>query len=349
MQHTDAVQQFLGKVGYLPSAESTPPLRLVADGVDFPAIAAAQVEAARTLTTEDTTGCPRMPWDALHAVTGPMLPWQFWVLAAATGNGKSTTLMSLVAAWLSEERRVYMLPLEQPGDLMRLYLAALRQGLDPRRVLAGRWEDLPAHAKASVQKDLAWQATPDAAALLHFSPRAFVDEAGLRASLDEAADFGADVVIIDHLHRLQMTGHRDSYQALVRICQLLKELAKSHRIPILCAAQLHRGDGDLLAPYHPPKPTAIQGGEVIRQECDLALGVYRPLRGVMSREDALELKAGQRSITQFLEPYCVGFHVLKHRVDGEQNGKIVRLHYERGQISDPVTDQRAAWEARHGL
>jgi len=266
MKHTPAVNAFLEATGYLapPELSSPPALRVVREPepVDFAGIAATQADEAIALTQEDTSQCPRVPWDALHDVVGPLLPWQFWVLAAATGNGKSTTLMSLVASWLGEERRVCMLPLEQPGDIMRLYLAALRQGLDPRRVIAGRWLDLPAGAKAAVHADLRWQATAGAP-FLHFSPRAFVDEAGLRASMREAADFGADVLVIDHLHRLQMTGHREGHQSLVRICQLLKELAKEYRIPVLCAAQLHRGDGDPIAPYLPPKPEALQHEKVV--------------------------------------------------------------------------------------
>jgi replicative DNA helicase len=344
MKHTEAVQGFLEATGYLAPAERTEPQVVGAIATDYAAVAQQQVAEAMDLTTADLAQCPRVPWDTLHAVTGALLPWQFWVLAASTGNGKSTTLMSLVAHWLTAERRVVMLPLEQPGDIMRLYLASLRQGLDPRRVLAGRWTDLPPGAKEAIHRDLAWQATPAAHALLHFSGRTFIDEAALRLTFRDAQEFGAEVIVIDHLHRLQMTGHKDGYQALVRICQLLKELAKETRIPVLAAAQLHRGDGDRLAPYYPPRPTAIQGGEVVRQECDLALGVYRPLKGNIGKADQQEIRAGIRSVTDFLEPNCVGFHVLKHRLDGDQMGAIVRLRYERGQIMDPPDDQRRAWE-----
>jgi replicative DNA helicase len=348
MKHTPAVDEFLRATGYLHEPDPRQSVAAPA-GPDFAAIAQQQADEALALTTEDTLRCPRFPWDTLHDVVGALLPWQFWVLAAATGNGKSTTLMSLIATWLGEGRRVVMLPLEQPADIMRTYLAALRQGLDPRKVIPGKWLELPPGAKDAVQRDLRWQATPAAAELLHFSPRAFVDELGLRATMKEAADFGAEVVVIDHLHRLQMTGHRDGYHALVRICQLLKELAKEFRIPVLCAAQLNRGDGDPLAPYRPPRPSSIQGGEVIRQECDVALGVFRPLSRTLSRDEEADIRTGQKQVRDFLEPNCVGFHVLKHRLDGEQNGRVVRLRFDRGQLSDPVSEQRAAWEERNNL
>jgi hypothetical protein len=238
-----------------------------------------------------------------------------------------------------------MLPLEQPTDLMRLYLAALRQGMDPQRVQGGEWHRLPPGAKEAIQADLRWQATPDAAALLHMSDTAFVDEATLRQEVEAAVAWGAEVVVIDHLHRLQMTGHRDGYQALVRMCQLLKELAKTHRIPMLVAAQLNRGDGNRLAAYYPPRPTSIQGGEVIRQECDVALGLFRPLREGPDHGTKAAIDVGAIQPRDLAEPYCLGVSVMKHRIQGDSLGLVVKLRYERGQILNPTDEQRRRWTA----
>lgn len=318
------------------------PVRLATEPPDFAEIAKQQTTAAAELASFDTSGCLRMPWQDLDAVAGPLLPWHFWVLAAATGNGKSTALMSIVQQWLVEGRSVYMLPLEQPSDVMRLYLAALRCALDPRAVLTGQ---VSPEDRRAVYADLSWQ-QGDGAHLLYFSDRPFVDELGLRASVEEAVAFGADVVIVDHLHHLQMTGHANPHQALVRICQLIKELAKQHRIPILCAAQLHRGDGDPLAPYRPPKPTSIQGGEVIRQVCDVALGLWRPLAPGFDRTAELLVRNGEQEIREYLEPACVGVHVLKHRVDGGQLARRVYLRWEAGRLTEPTFDQRSRWRER---
>lgn len=320
--------------------------RLVRDEPVPPAEQAKQqAEAAIELTELDTSGCLRLPWNAVGEAIGPLLPWQFWVLAAATGNGKTTMLMSIIANWIGQDRRVWMLPLEQPTDLMRLYLAALRQGLDPRLVQAGDWHRLPPGAIEAVRADLHWQATPDAAALLHMSDTAFVDENALRQEVLAAVAWGAEVVVIDHLHRLQMTGHRDGYHALVRMCQLLKELAKTHRIPMLVAAQLNRGDGSRLSAFYPPKPTSIQGGEVIRQECDVALGLFRPLRETPDHATKAAIEAGVIQPRDLVEPNCLGVSVLKHRVFGDRLGEVIRLRYERGQILDPTEDQRRKWVA----
>jgi hypothetical protein len=120
---------------------------------------------------------------------------------------------------------------------------------------------------------------------------------------------------------------------LVHMCHAIKEMVKHYRIPLLGLAQLHRGDGDILAPFRPPKPTAIQGGEVIRQLADVVAGIYRPLQP-MSRNDEQEVRAGTRALKNWLEPNMVGVHVMKHRVDGEQFGEIVKLRWHKGMIED---------------
>lgn len=307
-----------------------------------------QVADALAYMDQDFTRCPRFEWDRVHDVVGQILPYWFLVLAAATGNGKSTTLMSIVKHCAREGWPVYMLPLEQPTDVMRLYWAALELGFPPSAVLENRWRELPRDAYERVQKHLKWQAT-DGERLVHFDAATGVNEAVLEAAVQRARAFGARLVIVDHLHRLELDG-ANPHAALKRMCKHIKELAKGYRIPILCAAQLHRDkDGDVLAPFKPPKPTAIEGGEVIRQECDVALGLYRPLRAGFSDKDAQAVRMGREEIRDHLEPNAVGVHVLKHRLRGEMLGRIITLRYERGAIVCPDTQRRLEYEARHGL
>jgi replicative DNA helicase len=307
-----------------------------------------QVADALDYMTQDFSKCPRLEWDSLHDVIGHILPYWFWVIAAATGNGKSTTLMSIVKHFARERWPVYMLPLEQPTDVMRLYWAALELGYHPTTVLENRYRELPADARAQIAAHLKWQAT-DGERLVHFDRATGVNERVLEQAVKRAVAFGAKIVIVDHIHRLELEGN-NPHASLKRMCKHIKELAKGYRIPILCAAQLHRDkDGDVLAPFKPPKPTAIEGGEVIRQECDVAFGLYRPLVDTFDEKDAVNVRMGRAQIKPFLEPNAVGVHMLKHRLRGDQFGTIVRLRYERGAIVCPETERRLAYESRHGL
>lgn len=307
-----------------------------------------QVADALAYMGQDFSRSPRVPWDALFDVVGWFLPFQFWVVAAATGNGKSTTLMSIVLSLLEHRQPVYMYPLEQRTDVMRLYLAAIACGYHPALVQENNWANLPADARTRLAAHLDWQVR-EAEGLLHFAPESTVTAAVLERGLKEAKAFGAKLVIIDHIHRLSLDS-RNAYESLREMCVLLKELAKSYNIPILCAAQLHRDkEHDVLAPYKPPKPTAIQGGEVIRQECDVALGLYRPLIEMFGKSDALAVRMGQKRIKDFLKPNALGVHVLKHRLRGDALGDVIELEYRNGRILDPATETREAWESRNGL
>ena len=310
-----------------------------ADGPpDFHAIAREQATQAFHLTQLDTSLCPRVPWDDLHEVTGPLLPWQWWVLAAHTAMGKSTALMALVQQWIEQKLPVYMLPLEQSSDVMRLYLAALRCGYDPSLVVAQQWDALEADAKTRVINDLRWQ-VKGGADLIHFSDEATVGERELTAAMMQAAALGAKVFIIDHLHQLEF----DGYDAFKRICKLLNEMAKAFRIPILSSAQLNKGlKIDRITIHQPPELTGIQGGYVVGQTCHVALGAFRPFSKRLSRPDEAAIRKGAE-IRDFLEPNCVAFNVLKHRLRGQQIGRIVKLRYEQGQISDAPWVQKERW------
>ena len=309
--------------------------------------ASEQVAAARERMAIDPLKQPRLPWDSLHDLLGPIWPESFWIVAAMTGNGKSSTLMEIVRSWADEGRRVYMLPLEQPAAIMRLYWAALALDYEPRRVLENEWRRLPQGAELAVHRHLMWQ-QKEGRGLVAFSDEPFIGASQVVHEFERARDFGASCLVIDHLHRMPLE-EQNAYAGLVHLCQTLKECAKEFRIPVLCAAQLHRGDGDILAPFLPPKPTAIQGGEVVRQECDVAIGLYRPLRPTFGPEDARQVRMGQSKIKPHLEPNTIGIHVLKHRIRGDMLGEILKLGYVHGKIVCKATEDRLAYEKREDL
>lgn len=287
---------------------------------------------------------PRTPWDSLDRIVGPLWPGEMWILAAATGNGKTTTLMNLLDGWQQAKRRVVFLSLEQRPALMRLYWSALRLNLPMRKVLEN---DLSDFERQRVRADLAKQRDEN---LVHFvTVSGGLTMLAVQALFDYAVDVFADVIVIDHLHHLSVLQGND-YQALRNLCHELHALAAGTGIPVVCGAQLHRDkEGDMLAPFLPPKPTAIQGGEVIRQVCHVALGLFRPLIETFGPADAQAVRMGKAKIGPLLEPHTIGVHVLKHRIRGEALGDVVKLRYEHGRITCRETEDRVNYEARNDL
>lgn len=290
---------------------------------------------------------PRLPWDSLHDVTGPIWPGEFWVLAAATGNGKTGFLLNAVTAWAEGGTKVYYLPLEQPPGVVRLMWAALGCGISPGRALGG---GCSTEEQARITDHLRWQERRDGGRMrVMFDEETKLTVNRLQGAVDEACRFGADIVVIDHLHHLWVEKGTD-YQALRELCHTILELGRETGLRFVAAAQLHRDkEGDMLAPFLPPKPSAIQGGEVVRQACHVALGLYRPLRRGLTVEERHAIRMGETAVTGFLEPNTIGVHVLKHRIHGERLGAIVKLGWEKGVIRCTDTDQRLLYEQRNGL
>lgn len=302
------------------------------DVPDFASRTQAQVVRARALIHEDFSRCVHLPWPSLHQVIGHgILPYQLWAIAAASGHGKTTVAMNVVKALVEVGKRVYVVPLEQPTDVMRVYLAALSLGFNTRYALANRWRDLPPSAQGAIESELVRQ--EDEAELLHFSDVDFLTVRGVPAVLREAEAFGADLIVIDHIHQIQSEGQHP-HAAFTALCQTLQNFTKNRRIPILAMAQLHRGTGpkDRVRPYLPPDVDSVQMGKILEQVAAVVMGWFRPLRRDVTKAEFQRIRLGA-PIREFLKPATTAAAVLKSRIGGDI-GDIVELTYDRGQIRE---------------
>lgn len=311
-----------------------------------------QVDAAKDRLRLDALKCPRMPWDSLHDVVGPLWPGELWVIGASTGNGKSTALMNLVGAWEAEGKKAWMVPLEQPASVMRLHWAAYALNLTSRSVLENNLSPID---RKRVAEHLDWQSRGDGRTRVGFSDATTLTPNGVSHHFDEAARFGADVLILDHLNHNQpdVGGNQNGFAVLKDIChEILRCNAEIQTVRpglmTVAAVQLHRDKlGDHLAPFKPPKPSSIEGGEVVRQTCNVALGLYRPMR-VLSTSEESDLRHGALALKDVLEPDTIGVSVMKHRIRGEV-GAIVKLQFDRGRIRCPQTEARLGAEYRYDI
>ena len=311
-----------------------------------------QVDAAKDRLRLDALKCPRMPWDSLHDVVGPLWPGELWVIGASTGNGKSTALMNLVGAWEAEGKKVWMVPLEQPASVMRLHWAAYALDLTSRAVLENNLSTLD---RQRVADHLDWQSHGAGRDRVGFSDATTLTPNGVSHHFDDAARFGADVLILDHLNHNQPDpgGNPNGYAVLKDIChEILRCNAEIQSVRpglmTVAAVQLHRDKlGDHLAPFKPPKPSSIEGGEVVRQTCNVALGLYRPMRAFTGTEE-IDLRHGRLAIKEVLEPDRIGVAVMKHRIRGDA-GTIIKLDFLRGRIRCPLTEARIGSEYRYDI
>jgi replicative DNA helicase len=302
-----------------------------------------QVLAALDRLAIDPMTLPRLPWDALTNVVGPIWPTDIWLVAAGTGSGKTTVLAHCAEHFVASRRRIYVLALEQSPNELRTAMAALALGYHPQWALVNAWTKLGTGAEAKIRAELKRQVSELEGRLI-FSPSETLTVHDLEFELATAASLGADLVLIDHLGQVDVGG----YEGLRTFLKELKRAINAVQIPVLMAAQLGRGDRDILRPYRPPTSYDLEGGEVIAQIASVILGLYRPVMP-MTVGDEREVRRGSKSIREFVVPHAIGVTVMKHRVGGDVLGERILLHYERGRISDPVTEQRLADEVRYGL
>lgn len=294
---------------------------------------------ARERLAKDFRRAPRLPWDSVHEIIGHgMLPGQLWSVAASSGHGKTTFVMNLLDGLVADRQRVYMLPLEQPAHVVKIHWAALRANVEPHRALTNT---MSADERERVLLEIAWQESVGVDTA-YFSDLSFVGVSDLSDAAREAVQFGASLMVVDYVQRVQAQDY-SGYRVVV---QMLSELAKSYQIAILGTAQLHRGDGDPVRSFLPPVVDRIEGGKILEQESTVVLGLYRPLLSTFTREDAQAIRMGTAQVKNFFEAKTMGMAVLKSRITGRV-GDIVKLGYEKGRILCPQTQSRAAYEARH--
>jgi hypothetical protein len=266
-----------------------------------------------------------------------------WVVAADSGQGKTTWIMSAIDAWLFERRRIFGLPLEQGIDTTRIYLAALANALPVKSVLKNEWLSLPDGAKDLITQHLDWQ-TSEGTEHLHLHREGLVKPKEIPALYRRAADFGAEVFFIDHIHRIRCRAF-DEYEDL---CASIVEQAKVWKIPAIVTAQNHRGVGpvDRLKAHLLPNVDRIQGGKVLEQEAAVVLGVYRPVRDDLDDETLSQIRRGLLPVKEYLKPFTVGVAGLKARIEGEI-GWTVELQWHQGRIIDPDDERAKTIEERY--
>ena len=314
------------------------------DALDARAVA--QIARARARLAGGAMGLD-WPFPTIQQKYGS-IPYPSWTgIAAMTGAGKTSFLMSLVLEWVRLSQRVYILPFEVDADTMRINLAAQASGLHPGRVAQGSWGELAMDAKERLAAQMAWQ-TDAGMALLRFSERTTATVEEMQEEMDLASRWGASVVILDHFHRLDGV---ENYRTTKAHAHNLTELVKEYDTPILAALQINRNEKDFFAAHQPPHFQTIQGGEVIRQESHVVLGLYRPLSNAVSRKDLAMIRAGvgEKKIGDVVKPACVGVHLMKHRYRGELVGDTLELGWDHGRVVDPITQATDAFEGRYGV
>lgn len=284
----------------------------------------------------------RLPWPRLDATLGGTMPGTLSFLAGHPGGGKTSFLLTLMLRLLASGKRVYYAGLESRPNILRTQVACRTLGLDHGAVLAGNAQGLPdwPAERQRLLTELERQRDLDGPyARLRFAPHAHVDTAAACEIMAEGADFGADLIVVDHIDHVTADGKQGLYQESRHVVQVFDSLSKQHGLKTLAATQTN-WTGRSADPYRNHRPIQEEqlymGGHKLHV-AHWVIGVYRPLEGGRVPKDLDKMiRGGERPLTDALAKHTVAVNVLKSRVLGDGKHAIVPLGFWRGEVLDDV-------------
>lgn len=320
---------------------------------------AEQVQQASALLDRDADAFVRWPFAALHANVGAMAAGDIWYVNAFSGGGKTTFVQSAIAGWQRMGKRVFVMPLEVRAKDWRVRWACHTLGVNGGDVMNGAWLDWPNHAelKGQLKALLHVQSLDGADAPLWVDPVQEINAANFATAVEDAADWGADIVVVDHIDHIQGGDGTNIYAESVKINKLALHLAQRFGVRLVLTSQLNLSiakatTGDRLAKYAPPQVEHVyMGGHKIHVATGM-LGLFRPLRERDPMREPLPspgskepdryaeamraARSGQSEAWTALKPHTMGVVTMKLRNQGEgrHEGARCELGVEKGRVVD---------------
>lgn len=287
-----------------------------------------------------------LPYAEVDALVGGIGAGNVWFVGGFSGHGKTTFLMDLTAKLLQRKQRVYYLGTETRANEIRTRLACLRVGVYSGHVLSGKaysWAHWDA-TRADLVKDIrAQQALGDGNEFM-VCPVQRVGAGGVCGAFRDAAMFGADLLIIDHIDHIEHGAGRSGFEDSRMLSHLVLDQAQGAGLRTLVATQFNNESlrGNRLGPYLPPQPHYVYMGGHKRQVAWGMLGIYKPMRDNLTPEELKAARAGTMAPDEFIEPNVMALCVMKHRHLGSHEGKIAKLRFDHGRLHDiPERDRHS--------
>lgn len=295
-----------------------------------------QTVAARDRLFLPESAYLHLPWPDLDDLVGGVPPGDVWFVAGFSGNGKTTWLMNLVHEYLEAGRTVYYLGLESRPAVLRTHLACLRLGYYAGDVLSGAEAQKPGwtEKRQELVAEFERQRALGQRDRFVVNGVTHVNDVALRDAAHDAAMTRADVLVIDHVDHLRHSTGRSQIEESVRVVHLILDLAQRNGLRMLVATQCNNegARGDRLGQYQPPQVHHVYMGSSKRMVATGMLGLYRPLRQNLTKEELTEVRSGKLEAHKLLEPNMMGVSVMKHRYYGSREGHKALLAFDQGRL-----------------
>ena len=295
-----------------------------------------QIEEARRELDRPLSQYGRWPYASLHDLLGQWAPGELCIAAAFSGGGKTLFTSNVEHELLMARQSVYHIGLENKPAMVRLHFACIKLGYYVGDVLSGAaklrpdWPDMEVALRAEINAGFR-EDYP-----LIVNRERWLDLGRLTKALEEAAFYGAKLVVIDHMDHLATPEHSSLYQSSVQTTRRLVEMTQELQLRVLALSQLNNEAvrGDVLLRHAPPRPEMIFMGSHKRQVATTMLGIFRPLDPDAQQDDLKAVRAGRLDVQQVVQQNVMGVSLLKHRHYGNREGRVVKLGVQHGRLFD---------------
>ena len=294
----------------------------------------AQVQEARAELARPLSDYLDWPYPSLAHVMGGWAPGEVCIAGAFSGGGKTLFTTNVEHELLLTGRRVYHIGLETRPALVRTHFACLKLGYYVGDVLSGEakkradWPDMELALRQEIASGFRAEYP------LIVNKERWLDLPRLTKALEEAAFYGAHLVVIDHMDHLATPEHQSLYQASVQVTRRLVEMTQALGLRVLALTQLNNDAvrGDVLARFYAPKPEQVYMGGHKRQVATTMLGIYRPMDPDVRPDDVKAARDGKLEPLKCTQPNVMGVCVMKHRHYGNREGRTIKLGVEQGRL-----------------
>jgi replicative DNA helicase len=283
------------------------------------------------------------PFATLDALVGGMAPGELHYVCAFSSGGKTTFLSTATNHWLDAGKRVYVLPLETQPKKFRTALACQRLGIQPGDAFSGELRRRNGPALELLREEIKQQIHRSDGLRVKGTPE--ITAGHFERACEEAADWRADVVIVDHIDHIAAGDGSNLYAESVRVNREALRHAQRFGLVLVLASQLNNeaAKGDHLARYQPPRESFVQMGAHKRQVASGMIGLYRPLRTRRTEEDAKRFaqliamaRTGQIPPHDLIQPNTMAIVQMKSRSYGNREWQRITLRVEQGAVIDPA-------------
>ena len=302
--------------------------------------AEAQIDGAERFLDLQAKDFLCWPWESMHNAVGGMGPGTLHYVVCPSKGGKTTLMRSATALWCQQGKRVLYGGFEMKAETLRTMYAADEAGMDPGDVMSGAWLGFDHYHELRARMVTAYQQqrNPDHwYSRLRFTGFETVGVKEVEAMMEQAHEWKADAVIVDHVDNLEGDGRQRDYDVSVAVNKLMLKLAKRWDLKVILTSQTNNTGKaqDRWRDHRNLRDEIVRYGDLKKQVATTMTGLFRPVRPNLTKEEKERVEMGDLPMSHALLTGANKFCIMANRPYGSRIGNVGYLGWERGRIVEP--------------